>query len=130
MARLTSEQANDLANSFLGLAQAIGDFRYHNWNLLSRAENQQLSNFQWSILSYGEDILAFSTTLVLNEAEASLIQIKNITRQIKGTIQTLTDVQKGINVAAAIVALGGSIVSRNPQSIATAIGGVTDAWNA
>ena len=28
MAQLTSQQANDLANQFLALAQAIGDFRY------------------------------------------------------------------------------------------------------
>jgi hypothetical protein len=47
MAKLTAQQANDLANNFLGLAQAIGDYRFDNWNTLSKTENQSLVNFQW-----------------------------------------------------------------------------------
>lgn len=39
MAKLYLQQANALANNFLGLAQAIGDFRYNNWNSLSKADN-------------------------------------------------------------------------------------------
>lgn len=129
MAALTSVQANALSNSFLGLAQAIGDFRYNNWNLLSKSENQRLGNLQWSVLNYGEDILAFSTTLVINDVEDSLARIKKITSQIKGTIGGLHDIQKGINVAAAIVTLGAAIISRKPASIGDALGGVIDTWS-
>ena len=130
MAKLTSQQANNLANNFLGLAQAIGDFRYNNWNSLSKAENQRLGNFQWSILNNGEDILALSTVLVMDDVQTSLTQINNVTTQIKGTISTLQNVQKGINLAAAIVTLGAAIISKNPQSIVDAISGVVDTWNA
>lgn len=129
MAKLTSQQANDLAGNFLGLAQAIGDFRYTNWSALSKAENQRLGNLQWSILNYGEDILAFSTTLVMDEVQASLAQITTITSQIKGTIHTLQNIQKGISVAAAIVTLGAAIISRNPQSIADSLIEIVEVWN-
>jgi hypothetical protein len=128
MAKLTAQQANDLANNFLGLAQAIGDYRFDNWNTLSKTENQSLGNFQWSILSYGEDILALSTALVMDDVQDSLAQINNVTLEIKETIKSLNHLQKAINVAACIVSLGGAIVSKNPQAIVAGIQGVRTAW--
>ena len=130
MAKLTSQQANELANNFLGLAQAIGDFRYNNWFSLSKSENQMLGSLQWSILNSGEDILALSTILVMDDVQASLDKINNITTQIKSNIHALKDIQKGIDIAAAIVTLGASVISRNIQSINDAIAGVAEAWGA
>lgn len=128
MAKLTSVQANALANDFLGLAQAIGDFRYDNWNELTKPQNQQLSSLQWSILNDGEDILALSTTLVMDDVQTSLDKINNITLEIRSTIQQLKDIQKAINVAAAIVTLGGAVISKDPSSISTALQGMIDSW--
>jgi len=128
MANLTAIQANALANNFLGLGQAIGDFRYDNWNELSQPQNQQLSNLQWSILNYGEDILALSTTLVMDDVQTSLDKINNITVEIKATIQQLKNIQKAINVAAAIVTLGGAVISKSPSSIGSALQGMIDSW--
>jgi hypothetical protein len=128
MATLTAQQANNLANNFLGLAQAIGDYRFDNWNTLSKAENQKLGDFQWSILSYGEDILALSTALVMDDVQDSLAQINNVTLEIKETIKSLNQLQKAINVAASIVSLGGAIVSKNPQAIVAGIQSVRETW--
>ena len=129
MAKLTSQQANDLANNFLALAQAIGDFRYNNWKSLSKQQNQKLGSLQWSILNYGEDVLAFSTTLVMNDVQTSLAQINAITTQIKGTIHSLKNIQKGIGLAAAVVTLGAAVISKNPESVGKAINGVVKSWN-
>ncbi len=128
MATLTAQQANNLANNFLGLAQAIGDYRFDNWNTLSKAENQKLGDFQWSILSYGEDILALSTALVMDDVMDSLAQINKVTLEIKETIKSLNQLQKAINVAASIVSLGGAIVSKNPQAIVAGIQSVRETW--
>jgi hypothetical protein len=128
MAKLTSAQANALANDFLGLAQAIGDFRYDNWNEMSKTQNQQLGKLQWSILNYGEDILALSTVLVMDDVEASLDKINDITLEIKSTIQQLKNIQKVINVAAAIITFGGAIISKDPSSVKTGLQGVIDSW--
>ena len=130
MSELTAIQANALSNDFLGLAQAIGDFRYDNWNELSPPQNQQLSNLQWSILNYGEDILALSTTLVMDDVQTSLDKINNITVEIKTTIHQLKNIQKAINVAAAIVTLGGAVISKSLSSIASALQGMIDSWKA
>jgi len=128
MAKLTSAQANALANDFLGLAQAIGDFRYDNWNEMSKTQNQQLGKLQWSILNYGEDILALSTALAMDDVQASLDQINGITLEIKATIQQLQNVQKVISVAASIITLGGAIISKDPSSIKNGLQGVINSW--
>lgn len=128
MAKLTSRQAYDLANNFLGLAQAIGDFRYNNWYELSKSDNQKLGDLQWSILNSGEDILALSTILVMDDVRESLERINDITARIKGNIHTLQNIRKGINIAASIVTLGAAIISKNARSVTDAIDGLAKAW--
>lgn len=130
MAKLSSPQATNLANNFLGLARAIGDFIYENSNTLSKADNKRLESLHWSILNYSEDILALSTALVMDDIETSLLQLDDVTTQIKGTIKNLRDIQKGINVAAAIVTLGAAIINENPQIIGQSLRGVVDVWKA
>jgi hypothetical protein len=128
MAKLTAQQANILANNFLGLAQAIGDYRYENWATLSKGDNQKLGTLQRAILNYGEDVLALSTVLVMNDVADSLNRVNDITAQIKSTIQKLKNIQKVINVATAIVSFGAAIISKDPQTISTTLDGVFDAW--
>ncbi len=130
MAQLTAEQATQLANHFLGLAQAIGDFRYANWETLSQEENKKLATSQAAILKSGEDIFALSATLIMTDVQTSLLQIKSLTQQIKSTITHLKDIQKAINVATSIVNLGVVIVTINPQGIVNGITGVVNAWGA
>ncbi len=128
MANLTSKQANELAGNFLGLAQAIGDFRFSNWKELPKEDNQRLGSLQWSILNYGEDILAFSTILVMDEVKASLQKIKDISKDIKENINSIKNIQKGINIAAAIVTLGAAIISKNARSVTDAIDCLAKEW--
>ena len=128
MAKLTSKQANELAGNFLGLAQAIGDFRFSNWKELPKEDNQRLGNLQWSILNYGEDILAFSTMLVMDEVKVSLEKIRDISKDIKDNINSIKNIQKGINIAASIVTLGAAIISKNARSVTDAIDGLAEAW--
>jgi len=130
MAKLTSKQANELAGNFLGLAQAIGDFRFSNWKELPKEDNQRLGNLQWSILNYGEDILAFSTMLVMDEVKVSLEKIRDISKDIKENINSIKNIQKGINIAASIVTLGAAIISKNARSVTDAIDGLAGAWEA
>lgn len=128
MANLTSKQANELAGNFLGLAQAIGDFRFSNWKELPKEDNQRLGSLQWSILNYGEDILAFSTILVMDEVKVSLEKIRDISTDIKENINSIKNIQKGINIAAAIVTLGAAIISQNARSVTDAIDCLAKEW--
>jgi hypothetical protein len=121
MENVTSEQAAELAKNFLGLAQSIGNYRFANWKKLSRAENQELSDKQWSILNAGEDMLALSTSLLINEANDTIKQIKTITSDIDKTIVSIKKVQKVIDIGAAVIQLAAVIIGKQPLAIPAAI---------
>src|SRR4029453_10341153 len=121
MPKLNAAQASELARHFLALAQSIGDYRYRNWKKLKKKDNQQLGNFQWSVLNCGEDMLAISTGLVMNDVKNSLATIEELTEKVEETLTSLAKVQSIINCTAAIVILGGSILAKNPLAIAKAI---------
>ena len=128
MANLTSEQANQLSDNFYYLGLAIGDFRYENWDKLSYDENKELSETQNILLQTGEDILAFSTTLIMDEVIDSLAKINMITGEIKGTIKDLNNIQKGLNIAAGLLTLGVSILNRDTKGIGNSIKDIFEAW--
>ncbi len=130
MPRLTSAQVSELANNFLAIAQSVGDFRYANYDTLSRAQNQKIKDMHWSILNYCDDLYSMAAVLVMDDAQNSLLSIERIANQMKRTYKQLTDIQKAINVAASVVTLGAAILSKNPQAIIDSIDGLTDSWTA
>jgi hypothetical protein len=124
---LNAAQAAELARSFLGLAQCIGNYRFANWKNLSAEENGQLADKQWSILNAGEDMLALSTTLLVKEADSTIKQIKTITLDLDATILKIKKVQKVINISAAIIQLAAVIIGKQPLAIPGAIDGLIKA---
>jgi len=128
MANLTSEQANRLSDDFFYLSMAIADFRYAHWERLTLEENGELSEMQGALLRCGEDILAFSTTLVMDEAAESLSKISSITEEIRGSVKTLSAIQKGLNTAAAFLILGVAIVNRDTGGIGKSIKDLFETW--
>lgn len=129
MANLNSDQAKQLSDNFFYFGMAIGDFRYENWDRLSLEDNKELSDIQNTIIRYGEDILAYSTTLVMDEVEESMTKINFITQEIKRTMKNLGNIQKGLNIAAALLIMGVAITNRNPQEIGNSIREVFEAWD-
>ena len=121
MENLTSAQAAELAKTFLGLAQSMGNYRFTNWKKLTKAQNQELSDKQWSILNAGEDMLALSTTLLINEADETLNQIKQVTSDIDKTILQIKKIQKVINIGTAVIQLAAVIIGKQPLAIPGAI---------
>lgn len=124
MAKLTSKQANELANCFLTMAQAIGDYRVQNFDTFSAAQNQNLKDLLAAIRKYADELFTLSAMLVLDDVETALASIGEVTNQMKSTCKTLQDIQKAINIAASLVTLGESFASKNPKAIADAIGGL------
>ncbi|MBE7169431.1 MAG: hypothetical protein INR73_02510 [Williamsia sp.] len=126
MSTLDARQLNELANSFLAFAQAVGDYRYEN--TLTPAENRELSDLQWTLLNYSDDLFTTSAVLVMNDVADSLATIDEITKDINKTYRKLRNIQKAINVAGAAVTLGAALFSKNPQAVGKAIGGLVKTW--
>lgn len=130
MANLTSDQANQLSDNFYNLAIALADFRVENWDRLTPEQRKELSDIQYAVIRCGEDILAYSITLVMDEVADSLGRINTITGEIKGTMKTLRDIQKGLNVAATILILGVAILNRDTVGIGNSIKTMVETWRA
>ena len=124
MAKLTSQQANELANYFLAMAQIIGDYRIQNFDALSKEQNQNIEDLFNLILKHADFLFTLSATLVMDDIQTSLSAIGEVTGKMKSTYKTLQDVQKAINIAASVVTLGEAILKKNPKAIAEAIGGL------
>ena len=129
MPRLTSAQARELSRYFLGMAQAIGDYHFDQWDSLTPGQRTKLGNFHSSLLSTGEDILALSTTLVLEEVEASLSNIAVITQEIREDYKVLAKIQDAIKLATSMVTFGAAVISKNPQTIAKAFSDLRKSWD-
>ena len=130
MPRLTAKQTHELANRFLVLAQAIGDYRMKHFDTLTTAQNRKLRESHRRILNYSDDLYTMSATLVMTDVEDSLARIADITEKITSTYKSLQKVQKAINVAAGVVTVGASIFSKSPLAILDALGKLEKTWDA
>ena len=117
MGKLTSEQVNELADYFLAMAQALGDYRQQNFDHLLEPKNQEIKDLQAAIRKYADDLYTLSASLVLDDVQGSLATIGDITNQIKSTYAELKDVQKAINIANSVINLVKAIIEKNPKMI-------------
>ncbi|MEJ7738811.1 MAG: hypothetical protein WKF97_15405 [Chitinophagaceae bacterium] len=129
MPELTSGQAKDLARQFLSLGQSINKYRIDNWDNQTSEERKILSDLHWKIINYVDDFTSLSTTLILEDAEGDLENLQTVTTDIKKSVHRIEMVQKVINVAAAVVAVGAAIVARDPKTIGKEMIGLSKAWN-
>ncbi|HEY0271925.1 MAG TPA: hypothetical protein VGC22_02015 [Chitinophaga sp.] len=128
MASLTAKQLTELANDFLGMAQSVGDYRYLHFGKLTKAQNKQFSDLHWSLLNYADDLFTQSATVVMDDVENTLAQIKTLSQEMTVTYKQLARVQKAIDVASAAVTLGAAIFSKNPLAVISAVDELLNAW--
>ena len=126
MANLTSQEVNELANYLLAMAKSISDYRIKNFNTLSPPENQKIKDLNEAILNYADQLYTMSAILVLDDVATSLSTINEVTNKMQATYTKLLDVQKAINIAASVVALGESIVKLDPNAVKASIGGIVN----
>jgi hypothetical protein len=124
MPNLTSQQVNELANHFLAMAEEISNHRYKNFDKLSKDENKQLKESHSDLLDKCDELYTLSASLVLDDVQSALSSIGSVTADIKATYATLVNVQKAINVAASVVTLASSILSKDPKAIGGSISGL------
>ncbi len=114
---LTKDQAIELAKHYSGMAMSVAKYRYEHWNELSPTRRQELSDQHWSLANDSDDFIKLSSSLIMDDAQRDLNKIKSLTAQIIETIDNLKAVQKLIDIIAAVLELGGSIIAKDPSSI-------------
>jgi hypothetical protein len=117
MGQLTAKQTHDLANDFLVMASAIGDYRYREITNLNADENLRLKELHNALLDTADELYTRSANLVMDEVEASLNHINNITQKIHDAFQKIADVQQAIDRATQLVRLGTAVLTSDPLAI-------------
>jgi len=127
MPKISSDDAIELAKQFKESAIVLGQFQLDRWDNLSKAERRNLTDVEYTLLDHSQNLVTYAVGKRLDDAEASLQDIKNATAQANATVKTIKDIKKVITIATALVTLGATIYTANPGGIATAVGGVLKA---
>lgn len=128
MPQLTLREADTLSSHFLGLAQAIGDYRHSHWSQLSKSDNLSLGELQTGLLNASDEMTYEATSLIIDDVHDSLATINKISDEVRHSIRNMDKVQKVMYIATSLVALGAAIVNKDPDSIETSIQQLVSDW--
>ncbi|MEP3211358.1 MAG: hypothetical protein ABJN95_19385 [Maribacter sp.] len=124
MRNLNAEEVKQLADNFLQMANALGDYRYNNIDSLTEEEDLTIKSMHNQQLTYTTELYTKSAVLVLEDVQDSLNKIDTITKESQELYKKLTNVQtildrasSIINLASAILALDLKGVTRNIQEL-------------
>jgi hypothetical protein len=127
MTQITSEDALDLARLFKESALGLGQFQLDHWNNLSEGQRRDLTDQEYTLLDHSQNLVTYAVGVMLDEAQASLDDIREATVKANKAIQTVTNIKKVMEIATALITLGAAIYSANPSGIATAVSDVLTA---
>lgn len=121
MEKLTAEQVKRLADDFLHMANALGDYRYENFEKLTKEENLRLKELYAQTLSQTTELYTRSAILALADATTSLAQISTITSETKQLYKKLVGVQKILDRATSVLTLATAIISLDAKEITNSV---------
>jgi HEAT repeat protein len=123
------KQAEELAQIFFGLSNAVNDFRLRpdNFNALSDARQQQLKDQAQALTLRGQQCTAEALGAILQDIQPHLASIKQATQDAKDALAHLNDVEKAITIVDAAVALVGSIMTGDMGSVGDNVQGLLQA---
>lgn len=124
MANLKSEQVKELADNLLRMTNALGDYRYENFERLSEDENRRIKELHERQLSHTTELYTKSAVLVMDDVETSLKQIDTITLETQKLYKNLTTVQKVLDRATSVLTPAVAIIGLDPKGITSSIKGL------
>ncbi len=124
MANLTSQHVKELADNLLRMTNALGDYRYENFDRLSEEENLQIKELHQKQLENTTELYTKAAVLVMDDVETSLKQIDTITLETQTLYKNLTTVQKVLDRATSVLTLAIAIIGLDPKGITTSVKGL------
>ena len=121
MSHLTAKQVRELADNLLRMTNALGNYRYENFDRLTEVENFQIKELHRKQLENTTELYTHSAVLVMDEAETALRQIESITKETTALYKKLGTVQKVLDRATSVLSLAASIIGLNPKGITASI---------
>ncbi len=121
MDALTSVQCLQMGRDLSQLQANIADYKLTNYNNLSDDEKASFDNAIITLSDAAGELIAYSVTIVLDEAQTSIQNLTTATQKINNIVKTLENVQKWINIAGACFNLATALLELNPKDIYSGI---------
>lgn len=116
----TKEQARELARTFLDLSRSLTQFRLDRWSKLKPSQHREIADVAYTLHNYSDDFVTMAVGLALADIATDLQEIERATRKALDVVKKVAAVKSVLQVAAAVVVLGGAIASKNPAAIGKA----------
>lgn len=121
MENLNSEQVKNLADGFMKMANALGNYRYEHFDDLSSEENSRLKELHSLTLSKTTELYTKAAVLVMEDVQISLDKIGTITDQTQQLYMKLNNVQHILDRATSVLTLATSIISLDVKAIGSSL---------
>jgi hypothetical protein len=123
------KQAEELAQIFFGLSNAVNAFRLRpeNFNALSSDRQQQLKDQAQALALRAQQCTADALGAILQDIQPHLASIKQATQDAKDALDRLNDVEKALAIVDAAVTLAVSISTGDVASIGGDLQGLIQA---
>jgi hypothetical protein len=118
---LSAEQARDLADRFLEMAEAVKEYRLTHRRKLSADKRRNLKNAELELRDHCSDLTTAAVGLTLDGVQSDLESLMNVTDEAQQAIEKVQHAKQVINIVAAAVNLGTAIATQNPAAIASAM---------
>jgi hypothetical protein len=121
MKKLTKNEHSQLGDSFLHLAQIIGDFRIEHYQQLSPKIKDRIRLQHKTLIDYADTFYAASTNLIVEDATGVITTIQQITSRLKESVVKVKKVQHLLNTIGAATRMGAAIVEQQPFAITASL---------
>jgi hypothetical protein len=119
-----AKQAEELAQVFFNLSNAVDAFRLSNYGTISPADQLRLKKQAQALDTRGQQCTADALGAILQGIQPHLARIKKATQDAQDALAHLNDVAKGIAIVDCAVALVGSIMEGDLGSIGDSVNGL------
>ncbi len=113
MAKLSANQAFELAEIFHEMSVTVGNYRFDQWDKLTPSQRKRLEDLQWTLMNYSSDFVAQAINFVVDDLQGTLKKITDATSEANDAIVKIKTVSKVVVIAAAATVLGAAIMSGN-----------------
>jgi hypothetical protein len=126
---MSFEQVLQQSREHQAAAEEITRFHLNNFQKLSAAESARLDERETEIREISRRLLNEAAAILWEDLQGTLKNIREATDKMRSVRAHLKSVQRTLSFAAAVIGLGGAILSQNPIAVATSALGVVDLVN-
>ena len=115
----TALDLKNLASIFDDVADAVLNFRIQNKNTLTQQQKDRLTAEFGHLVSCGEQLENMAVQNALLDIDGAVTELQHATHNATQALEVISDVQKVITIAVAVVGLGEAILKPTPGTVAS-----------